>query len=115
VSQEKDWNVKQVEWRVSGKSSSVIAGCFAMAAFAVAVLSGLFIDNPASEVLTRALLCLIMSYPIGLIVGMVCQRVLSAHVAAHKQANPSPDSPGAGAASLAPAGASSAEEEPIVI
>ena len=95
---------------MSGKSSNVIAGCFAMASFAVAVLSGLFIDNPASAVLGRALVCMLLCYPVGLLVGLVCQRVVTAHIDAHRMANPAE-----GPASLAPGGAPGADEEAIVV
>ena len=96
---------------MSGRSSRVIAGSFALAAFAVAVLSGLFSDNPASAVLGRAVMSMVVCYPIGLMAGMLCERVITAHVEAHRQSHPAPDS-----ASLAPAGGAAAPaEEPIVV
>lgn len=70
----------------------VIAGLFALAAFGVAVISGLASDNPASSVLSRALMAMFMSYPVGWIVGMICQHVIDDHLKIHKEANPALDS-----------------------
>ena len=88
----------------------MIAGCFALSAFAVAVIAGLASDNPASEVLGRALLCMVVCYPVGLVVGMVCVRVISAHVEAHRAANPIPSE-----AKVAPSGGESATAEEVIV
>ena len=61
-------------------ASSVIAGCFALAAFAVAVLAGLAGGNTATAILTRALIAMVACYPVGLLIGLVCQRVIAEHV-----------------------------------
>ena len=95
---------------MNGRSSRVIAGSFALAAFAVAVLSGLFSDNPAFAVLGRALASMAVCYPIGLAVGWVCERVVTAHVEAHKQSNPVPDG-----ATLAPAASAPAHAEEVIV
>lgn len=70
----------------------VIAGCFSLAAFGVAVVAGLASDNPTLTILTRALICMIVCYPIGWLIGMICQRIIEDHIHIHKQANPAPDS-----------------------
>ena len=70
----------------------VIAGLFALAAFGVAMISGLASDNPASSVLARALWTMFISYPVGWIVGMICQHVIGDHLKIHKEANPALDS-----------------------
>ena len=70
----------------------VIAGLFALASFGVAMISGLASDNPASSVLTRALMAMFLSYPVGWIVGMICQHVIDDHLKIHKEANPALDS-----------------------
>ena len=57
----------------------VIAACFALSAFLVAITSGLTAGNPAVTVLVRACVAMILCYPAGLIVGMLCQRVLGWH------------------------------------
>lgn len=70
---------------MSKTPSKVIAGCFAMAAFAVAVLAGLAGGNSAVSILIRALIALICCYPIGLMIGMICQRVMTDHIQAHRE------------------------------
>ncbi len=70
----------------------VIAGLFAISAFGVALISGLASDNPASSVLARAIMALFLSYPVGWIVGMICQYVIDDHLKIHKEANPALDS-----------------------
>ena len=70
----------------------VIAGLFAIAAFGVALISGLASDNPASSILARALMAMVISYPVGWIVGMICQHVICDHLKIHKEANPALDS-----------------------
>jgi hypothetical protein len=71
-----------------GKPSSVIAGCFAMAAFAVAILAGLAGENETISILTRSLVAMFICYPLGLIVGMICERLVSEHVRSNAAAHP---------------------------
>ncbi|MHC5027965.1 MAG: hypothetical protein ACYTGR_14515 [Planctomycetota bacterium] len=63
----------------------VIASCFALSAFVVGLISGLAAQNPAVTVLVRALLAMIICYPLGVLVGVVCQRAVNGHVAAHRR------------------------------
>ena len=67
--------------QVSGRSGKIIASCFALTAFAVAIIAGLAAGNDAGAVLVRALLAMIGCHVIGLIVGMICQHVVTQHVA----------------------------------
>ncbi len=71
--------------------SNVIAACFSLAAFAVAILAGLVSGNGAMSILVRAVLAMIVCYPVGLIIGLVCQRVVDHQVADYRQANPIAD------------------------
>jgi hypothetical protein len=61
-------------------ASKAIASCFALAAFAVAVLAGLAGGNSASSIMLRALLSMIACYPLGLLIGVVCRHVVEQHV-----------------------------------
>ncbi len=70
--------------------SYVIAACVALAAFAVATLAGLASGNSAASILFRALIAMLACYPVGLLVGMACQRVISEQLDAHREANPVP-------------------------
>jgi hypothetical protein len=73
-------------------TAGVIGGCFALAAFGVAVIAGLVSGNEALTILIRALLTLLVCYPVGWCAGLICQKVLDDHLRAHQQANPAPDS-----------------------
>jgi hypothetical protein len=74
-------------------AASTIAGCFALAAFAVAVVAGLTAGNAAGSILVRAIIAMIACYPIGLGVGLVAQWVIDQQIATHKEANPAPEVP----------------------
>lgn len=65
---------------MTGAASKAVASCFALAAFAVAVLAGLAGGNEAVPILTRALIAMAVCYPVGLIVGLVCQHVIEQHI-----------------------------------
>ncbi len=63
-----------------GVATKAIAGCFALAAFSVAVIAGLASDNTAASILTRALFAMVACYPVGLLVGFVCRHVIEQHL-----------------------------------
>lgn len=73
-----------------GTVSRVMAGCFAMSAFAVAIASGLGTGNPATMILGRALIAMMICYPVGLVIGVVCERVIAQHMADYQQQRPLP-------------------------
>jgi tetrahydromethanopterin S-methyltransferase subunit C len=77
---------------MKGQAPTTIAGCLALAAFAVAVVAGLATSNAASTVLMRAIIAMIACYPIGLAIGLIAQRVVQDQIRAVQQANPAPDS-----------------------
>jgi hypothetical protein len=81
---------------MSGSVGKVIAGCFSLAAFATAIVVGLAAENAATAVLTRALVAMIVCYPVGLVIGVVCDHVIQQQVEAHVRANPLPDGAAAG-------------------
>ena len=60
-------------------AGGAIAGCFALSAFVVSIISGLAAHNGAVTILFRAVLALVICYPLGLLVGAVCHRVIVAH------------------------------------
>ena len=63
-----------------GIASRAIAGCFALAAFSVAIIAGLASGISASSILMRALLAMVVCYPVGLLVGFVCRHVIEQHL-----------------------------------
>ena len=68
-----------------GSPGHVLGACFAMAAFVVAVVAGLARENTPSAILLRAVLAMIVCYPVGMLVGMMCLRVLQEHVKAPQE------------------------------
>ncbi len=74
--------------------SNVIGACFSLAAFAVAIVAGLTSGNGAVSILVRAVIAMIVCYPVGLIIGLVCQRVVDDQIAAYRQAKPVTDETG---------------------
>ncbi len=62
------------------RMTGTVAGCFALAAFSVAVVAGLAGGNGTGTILARAILAMIACYPLGLLVGLICQRVVQEHL-----------------------------------
>jgi hypothetical protein len=75
---------------MTGGATRAVAGCFALAAFAVAVVAGLAGGNTPSSILVRALIAMIACYPLGLMIGLVCQHVIEQHGKATAGANAVP-------------------------
>lgn len=97
---------------MTGSPPHVIAGCFALAAFAVAVVAGVASGNPASVVLMRALLAMTLCYPLGLVIGALCHRVVQQHLDATDAAAKALP-PGAGETEEA-GGASGGRKEDVI-
>ena len=87
-----------------------IAGCFALSAFTVAIIAGMAAGNTAASILRRALLALVICYPVGLLVGGVARRVVEEHLATHRAGHSEEDEGGPGVSE-----ASEIDEEPIVV
>ncbi|MCL4209835.1 MAG: hypothetical protein HRU76_10630 [Phycisphaeraceae bacterium] len=71
-----------------GSATHVLAACFALCAFAVAVVAGLASGNEAMTILLRAVVALMLCYPVGLLVGSVCERVVERHMESYRSAHP---------------------------
>ena len=95
---------------VSGK---VVASCFALAGFAVAIVAGLAAEVDSAQILLRSAVAIIVCYPIGMLAGSVCQRVVQSHITAYKAAHPGADSVELAIGPIAEAPA--VEVEPIVV
>jgi|GEM_PF-2831676 len=62
-------------------SIAVPTACIlAVGGFMVAVLSGMFVENPLSAILARAMVTLVVCWPVGLVVGLVLDRLFREHV-----------------------------------
>ncbi len=70
----------------------VIAGCFAMSAFSIAIISGIFAGNSATMVLSRALVCLFGAYLLGLLAGEILAFAIRDHLRRYLAEHPVPDS-----------------------
>lgn len=88
--------------------NGTIAGCFALSAFAVAVVAGLSTGNTLASILVRAIMAMIVCYPVGLLVGLICQHVVQDHLVAQAE-------DGDAAAAPTEQNAQSAEESEDVI
>ncbi len=69
----------------------VIACGFALLGFALAVISGLLAGNPATMVLGRALIVLMVCNMLGHAAGTILFRVVDEHVHAYEAARPVPE------------------------
>lgn len=75
-----------------------IAGCYALGAFTIAILSGLWVGRAASEILTTALISMTGCYIVGLLVGKTAEIAVRDHVERFQSENVAPDSSEAEAA-----------------
>jgi hypothetical protein len=78
--------------------AKVIATCFALVAFAAALAIGYAVDNPTVTILYRALVTMLLCWPVGYAVGAVAQRVNEKAITDYKARHPMtveepPDSP----------------------
>ncbi len=70
-----------------------IAASMALVAFAVCILVGLQAGNTFGTILSKALLALVGTFVLGLVIGLMAQKMLDENVAGPPlQTNP-PDSP----------------------
>ena len=72
----------------SGTTSRLIASCLGLSGFAVAIVSGMASENPASRVLGAALVCMVACHLVGLGIGMVGERVIESYLRQYKAARP---------------------------
>lgn len=69
-----------------------IAGIFALAGFAVAILAGLGTANALGLVLTRALVSMFICYLIGVFAGRMCEHAVHTDSSEYSRERPIPDS-----------------------
>ncbi|MFG0292963.1 MAG: hypothetical protein ACIAQF_01245 [Phycisphaerales bacterium JB065] len=80
----------------------IIASCFALSAFAIALISGLAADRSTSAILSTAVFALFICYILGLVVAAVANVAISEHINQYKSNHPIPelnDQPGHSASS----------------
>ena len=80
-----------------GVPAKLIASTMGLGAFAIAIIAGLAVDNPADRILSRALLSMFICNTLGLALGLVAERAIVDSVATYIRARPlhehSTDSP----------------------
>jgi hypothetical protein len=74
-----------------------------LTAFSVAIIAGLFAGNPADTILLRSLVAMVGGQVLGLIVGMICERVVTDAVGAYEKSHPIGGPPSATASAKGPA------------
>jgi tetrahydromethanopterin S-methyltransferase subunit C len=70
-----------------GVATKVISASFGLSAFTVATVIGLWIDNPAHTILSRALVSMLVCQAIGLIIGAISERTATEAIAQYQKAN----------------------------
>lgn len=75
-----------------GVPTKVIGACAGLTAFAIALIAGLAADNPASDVLARALVAMMIGQMVGWVAGAIGERVMREAIAGYREANPVNDS-----------------------
>ena len=73
-----------------GVPTKLIAACSGLGAFAIAIVSGLSIGNPADTVLIRALVCMFVCQALGWVIGMICERTVENALDHYRSINPVP-------------------------
>lgn len=71
-----------------GVPAKLIASTMGLGAFAVAIIAGLAVDNPADRILSRALLSMFICNALGLALGLVAERTIVESVGAYIRARP---------------------------
>lgn len=66
----------------------MIGACAGLTAFAIALIAGLAAENPASDVLVRALVAMMVVQMVGWIAGAIGERVMREAIAGYREANP---------------------------
>lgn len=86
-----------------GVPAKVIASIMGLGAFTVAIIAGLAVDNPADQILTRALLSMLACHVVGFVVGLLAERTVADSISVYVKAHPGDEQlPDAGARPAAP-------------
>jgi hypothetical protein len=59
-----------------------------LGAFAVAIVAGLAVDNPADRILSRALISMFVCNTIGLVIGLLAERTVVDSIDSYIQSRP---------------------------
>ncbi|MBI1369533.1 MAG: hypothetical protein GC162_12875 [Planctomycetes bacterium] len=70
--------------------TQVFASSLALIGFAIAIVTGLAVDNPATTTLMRAIGAMIVCYIVGTILGAIGERAINEHLSQYKKKHPLP-------------------------
>jgi len=73
--------------------AKVVATVFALSAFAVAVIAGLYAGNAAGTVLWRAIIAMLVCQVLGMFAGSLIERIITEHAARYSAEHPVPRLP----------------------
>lgn len=71
-----------------GVPTKVIGACAGLTAFAIALIAGLAAENPATDVLIRALMAMFIVQMVGWLAGAIGERVVRDAIVGYREANP---------------------------
>jgi hypothetical protein len=71
-----------------GVPTKIIGACAGLTAFAIALVAGLAADNPAEDVLFRALIALVACQLLGGLIGMVSERIVRDAIREYQASHP---------------------------
>jgi len=71
--------------------SKLFAAVLGLTAFAIAVASGLLSGHPGQEVLTRAIVSMVVCYPVGSVLGAVAGRAIAEFTGRYQADHPVTD------------------------
>ncbi|MBC7772985.1 MAG: hypothetical protein H7210_10855 [Pyrinomonadaceae bacterium] len=78
-----------------GIPTKVIASSMGLAAFVIATIAGLAVDNPADSILVRSIVCMFGCHLLGMIVGTLAERAIADAITRYVATHPVSDSEGA--------------------
>lgn len=74
--------------------ANIIATSFSLIVFSTAIAVGVSAHNPAQTVMWRAMVAMIICWPIGLIIGTLAQKTIERNIENYKSAHPVPQGAG---------------------
>lgn len=87
--------------------SKLFGSVFGLAAFAVAVIAGLSVGNAPSQVLFKAIVCMMICYVVGTLLGLIAERTVAEQARAYAGQRAIPEVPDVTDGAISPAGDSS--------
>lgn len=73
--------------------SKLFGSVFGLSAFSVAVIAGISSGNGASQVLLNAIVCMMICYVVGTMLGMIAERTVAEHASGYAAARTIPTMP----------------------